>query len=76
MAGDRSVQLSYSKRNAICRSIEMLRETACAECGAHSQTGHFFRLVLAERFFRDRNSRILFFRNWRARQDSNVRPPA
>ena len=46
MAGDRSIQVSYSFHLTIVRSIETLRETARAECGAHSQDRSLFSMCV------------------------------
>ena len=75
MAGDRSIQMSYSFHITIVRSIETLRETARAECGAHSRYRSLFSVCVR---LENSSQSILAnsFRKWRARQDSITGSPS
>jgi hypothetical protein len=59
MAGDRSIQMSYREYRTNCERDEMLEKSNERNVAHIRKTGHFFRFVFADKFLRDRDSRIL-----------------
>ena len=74
LAVDRVIPQSYYCLFTDSRDAETLGKWNEQLVAQICHTGHFFRFPFAAKFVEDRNGRILT--KWRARQVSNLRPPA